>query len=32
MLLSLIALVVGAFVQYKFNVAKYVGLKTPNVA
>lgn len=32
MLLTLIALAVGAFVQYKFNVAKFVGLKTPNVS
>ena len=28
----LVALVAaGAYLQYRFNIAKYVGLKTPNV-
>lgn len=31
-LFVLAALVGGAYLQYKFNVAKFVGLKTPNVA
>ena len=31
-ILTVVALVAaGAYLQYRFNIAKYVGLKTPNV-
>jgi hypothetical protein len=30
-LLLVVALVGGAYLQYKFNLLKYVGLNTPNV-
>lgn len=29
LILVVVAFVGGAYVQYKYNVAKYVGLKTP---